>query len=144
MTDTPRNDYVETRGVVFFARMLDKIRLHAAGRLAADYNLGFSDSTSFDARFCRFWAVNYDRLAARTLEGGTDEEIFDWVFNGRLPLNPEHVFAWNSLLTKRGWRDDGSPSLLEEKVKAGFAEREDIQTFVDLHDADEGRKPRYS
>ena len=28
----PRDDYVETRGVIFFARLLDKIRLHAAGR----------------------------------------------------------------------------------------------------------------
>jgi len=52
-TQTPCSDYVETSGIIFFARMLDKIRLNAQGLLPAGYNLGFSDPTSFDARFCR-------------------------------------------------------------------------------------------
>jgi Domain of unknown function (DUF5069) len=55
---TPCSDYVETSGIIFFARMLDKIRLRARGVLADSYNLGFSDPTSFDARFCRFWHIS--------------------------------------------------------------------------------------
>ena len=138
----PRSDYVETRGVIFFARLLDKIRLHAAGKLPSDYNLGFNRPDTFDARFCRFWVVDFDALTARTLAGGTDEEIFDATFAGRLPLNEEQARAWNGFLAKRGWRDDASDDLAENKRALGFGDRDDVQTFVDLHDVDEGREIR--
>jgi hypothetical protein len=136
-------DYVKVRGVNFFARMLGKIRLRAQGKLPKDYNIGMSNPESFDARFCRFWDVDFDKIAARTLEGGTDEEVFDSIFAGR-KVNPEHVLIWNDFLEKRGWRDEGSEELEKEKKARGFADRKDIQTFVDFHDADEGRTPKYS
>jgi hypothetical protein len=140
---TPCSDYVETSGIIFFARMLDKIRLHAQGVLPAGYNLGFSDLTSFDARFCRFWDADYDRLAAKTLEGGTNEELLRWCFEGRNFPNDEQILVWNSFIIKRGWRDNGAPGLIVEKKLNGFADRDDIQTYVDLHDADEGRTPKF-
>ncbi len=37
-------------GIVFFGRMLDKIRLHAVGQLPPGYNLGASDWSWFDHR----------------------------------------------------------------------------------------------
>ena len=77
---TPCSDYVETRGLVYFARMLDKIRLHAAGQLPEGYFVGVEDPTVFDARCTRFLRVDYDELARRTLQGGTNEEILDWCF----------------------------------------------------------------
>jgi hypothetical protein len=140
---TPCEDYVETSGIVFFARMLDKIRLRAQGLLAADYNLGFSDPTSFDARFCRFWEIDYDQLAAKTLEGGTNEALLEWCFQDKKHPNSDQILVWNSFIIKRGWRDDGAPGLVAEKELYGFADRDDIQTYVDLHDADEGRTPRF-
>src|SRR5271165_5316695 len=39
-TQTPCSDYVETSGIIFFARMLDKVRLNAQGLLPAGYNFG--------------------------------------------------------------------------------------------------------
>ncbi len=141
---TPCSDHIETRGVIFFARLLDKIRLPAAGKLPSGYNLGFNKPDTFDARFCRFWGVDFEALTARTLQGGTDDEIFDATFAGRLPLNEEHVRVWNGFLAKRGWRDEASAELAEEKAAAGYAARDDIQTFVDFHDADEGRTPRWA
>jgi hypothetical protein len=142
-TQFPVSDHLKTRGVVYFARMVDKIRLHAAGKLPADYvpNLGFGDNTSFDARFCRFWGLDYEQVKARTLKGGTIEEIFDDLFAGRQPLNAEQVFVWNLFLLKRGWRDSGSAGVAAEKRDRGFADRADIQTYVDMHDAEEGREP---
>jgi hypothetical protein len=139
----PCSDYVETLGINFFARMLDKIRLNAKGLLPDDYNLGFSDPTSFDARFCRFWEIDYDQLAARTLQGGTNEELLEWCFQSRKFPNEDQIQVWNSFIIKRGWRDDGAPGLIVEKELFGFAMRDDIQTYVDLHDADEGRALRY-
>jgi hypothetical protein len=142
-TRFPVSDHVKTRGVVYFARMVDKIRLHAAGQLPADYvgHLGFGDNTSFDARCCRFWGLDYDQVKTRTLQGGTAEEIFDDLFAGRLPLNSEQIFVWNLFLLKRGWRDSGTPGVVAEKAAAGIADRADVQTYVDMHDIDEGRQP---
>jgi hypothetical protein len=42
---------------------------------------------------------------------------------------------------KRGWRDGGSEELAAVKKQAGLENRDDIQTWVDFHDVDEGRKP---
>ncbi len=140
----PCSDYVETSGIIFFARMLDKIRLKARGLLPEGYHLGFSDPTSFDARFCRFWEIDYDQLAAKTLDGGTNEELLDWCFEGRRRPNQDQIVVWNSFIIKRGWRDDGAPGLTIEKELSGFAARDDLQTYVDLHDAEEGRTPKFA
>jgi Domain of unknown function (DUF5069) len=140
---TPVTDYKETKGLVYFARMLDKIRLKSKGELPPDYFVGLDpDPTVFDARCTRFLGVNYDELVDRTLKGGSDEEILEWCFTrGRKP-NDEEIKIWNAFLLKRGWRDDGGPDLQAAKVRNGWGNRDDIQTWVDLHDAEEGRTPR--
>ena len=136
---TPCSDYLETKGLIYFARMLDKIRLDAQGRLSPGYFLGVEDPTFFDARCTRFLGVDYDQLVARTLEGGSDEEILDWCFeHGRKPSEEEILF-WNSFISKRGWRDESSADVLAAKQRAGWEDRDEIQTWVDLHEAEEGR-----
>lgn len=138
----PCTDYKETRGLIYFARMLDKIRLHAAGRLDEDYFVGVEDPTHFDARCARFLGVDYDAIVTRTLEGGSDEGVIEWCFDrGRRP-NEEEIEVWNAFLAKRGWRDAGSADLRAAKERAGWSERDDIQTWIDLHDAEEGRTSR--
>ena len=128
-----RSSYEKVGGIVFFGRMLDKIRLHAQGKLPADYNRGFG----FDGRCIRFLHVDYDALVKHALQGGTDEELLEWCFqNGRRP-NDEEILVWNAFLTKRGWRDEASDELKKFKEKRGFAHRDDIQTFCDFHKADE-------
>lgn len=119
--------------MVFFGRMLDKIRLHAQGKLPADYNRG----TGFDGRVCRFLHVEYPALVQRVLAGGKDEEILAWCFaHGRNPSD-EEIFIFNAFLTKRGWCDDSSAELETMKRERGFGSRTDIQTFFDFHKADE-------
>jgi len=141
-TQTPCNDYQETKGLIYFARMLDKIRLHAQGRLAPDYFVGVEDPTFFDSRCTRFLGINYDDLVERTLQGGSDEEILEWCFaRGRKP-SEEEISIWNAFLSKRGWRDEASDDLAAAKKRSGLDDRDDVQTWVDLHDAEEGRTPR--
>jgi len=138
----PRSAYDRTGGIVYFARMLNKIRLHAAGKLPADYhaNLG----VGFDGRCCRFLGVSYAALRERVLAGASDEEVLAWCFaNGRQP-GEEEVFIWNSFMMKRGWCDfdpGGTPELEHDKAASGFAHRNDIVTFFDFYEVDEGRKP---
>jgi hypothetical protein len=128
-----RRSYDKVGGVVFFGRMLDKIRLHAQGRLPEDYNRG----VGFDGRTCRFLHVDYEQLALRVMQGGTDEEVLDWCYQqGRRP-SEEEIFVWNAFMTKRGWRDDVSEWLAEQKRARGWEQRDDIQTAFDFHAADE-------
>ncbi len=143
IVQTPCSDYKETNGLIYFARMLDKIRLRAEGRLPDDYFTGVDeDPTFFDARCTRFIRVNYDELAKRTLQGGSDEEILEWCFDrGRKP-NQEEIEIWNAFIAKRGWRDSSSADLQAAKERNGWANRDDIQTWLDLHDAEEGRTPK--
>src|SRR5438552_18136767 len=104
----PCTDYQETKGLIYFARMLDKIRLNAAGKLAPGYFAGEEDPTFFDARCTRLLGVNYDDLAKRTLVGGSDDEIFEWRFARVRRPSEEEIGIWNALLSKRGGRDDAN------------------------------------
>ena len=120
---------------MFFARMLDKIRLHAQNRLPPDYNRGHG----FDGRLCRFLHVDYDALVAATLAEKDDAKILDWCHaNGQRPTAQE-IIIFNAFLSKRGWRDDVSDWIVEQKAKMGLSDRDDIQTAFDIHAADEGR-----
>ena len=127
-------------GIVVFGRVLDKIRLSAEGKLPTGYTLGpVSGNRTFDDRLCKFLHVDFDALAARTLDGGSDEEILEWCFSHGKRPNEEQIEVWNAFLTKRGWRDNGSPGLIKAKAEAGLEHRDDLLTYFDVIDAEEGR-----
>jgi hypothetical protein len=137
MNQYPRSAYDKVGGIVYFARMLDKIRLKAAEILPADYhkNLG----AGFDGRCCRFLSVTYAAVQQRVQQGGADEEILEWCFaHGRKP-NDEEILIWNAFMMKRGWRDDNTEQLDRYKVESGFSDRSEIQTLFDYYEFDEGR-----
>ena len=133
--NVPRSGYETVGGLVFFGRMLEKIRLYESGQLPDGYNLGWG----FDDRCCELLKVDYQTLKKRVLEGGTDEEMLEWCFaNGRRPSKDELLF-FNHFMMKRGWRDEYCDWVSKQKEKLGVSDREDIQTCFDIHDADEGR-----
>lgn len=137
-----RSPYDKVGGLVYFGRMLDKLRLKAAGKLPADYNVGTQDWYFFDARCTRFLGVRYADLRKRALQGGSDLQLLRWCFrHGRRP-NAEEIAIWNTFMTKRGWRDEASGGLETEKREAGLGGRKNLLTWFDLFDADEGRRPK--
>jgi gluconokinase len=125
-------------GVVYFGRMLDKIRANARGELPADWvpNLG----KGFDGRCVRFLDVAYEDLVARVLrESGSDEEILHWAFErGRKPSD-EQIEIWNEFMRKCGWNDEITPTLERRKRESRLEGRDEIQTMFQYIDADEGR-----
>ena len=133
-----RSNYDKIGRLVYFGRMLDKIRLHAAARLPADYqsNLG----KGFDQRCCTFLAVDYAELVRRTLAGGTDAEILAWCHERGGARTDDQCAWWNNFLMKRGWRDEASAILRQRIVEFGLAGKP-IETFSDLNENDEGRDP---
>ncbi len=139
----PCSDYVETKGVAFFARMLDKLRLKDQGLLPADYNYaGCPVHDCFDGYCCRFFEIDAPQLVERVRRGGSNEEILDWCFEKFGDPIEEKIEFWNNFVVKRGWRDDSTAELEQVKRADGFGDRADIQTWVDYHDVDEGRTPR--
>ncbi len=125
-------------GLVHFGRMLDKIRLHAAGKLPADYqpNLG----SGFDGRCIAFLHVAYADVVAQVKAGASDEAVLEWCYqHGRKPTEDE-IEIWNGFMSKRGWRDDGAAHLAQRiAAEPALAGRTDILTSFDFLDADEGR-----
>jgi len=130
----------QVNGLVYFGRMLDKMRLAAAGKLPGGWQAmrGTATNMTFDARCCRFLHVDYAALEAETLKGGSDEALLAWAFaNGRRP-NEEEIEVWNAFMTKRGWRDAGTQRLNERLAEIGLPPGT-VQTMFEFIDLDEGR-----
>ncbi len=135
-----RSPYAKVGRLVYFGRMLDKIRLHAAQTLpAGDYaaNLG----KGFDGRCCNFLRIKYDDLKARTLAGGlTDEQLLAWAHEQGGARTDEECEVWSGFMMKRGWRDAGAETLAQ-RIRESQLEAKPILTMFDYIDFDEGRDP---
>jgi carbohydrate kinase (thermoresistant glucokinase family) len=135
-----RSPYAKVGRLVYFGRMLDKIRLHAAGQLPVeDYaaNLG----QGFDARCCTFLRVNYDELKARVLVGDlTDAQLLAWCEQRGGGRSDEECEIWCGFMMKRGWRDAGA-EVLAKRIRESNLESKPVQTMFDYLDFDEGRDP---
>lgn len=133
----PTSPYTSIQGIVYFPRMLEKIRLHDAGELRTDLhaNLG----KSFDDVCCKFLGVRYADIEALVREGLDDRQILDWCFaNGSRP-SEEQIKVWSEYMRKRGWNDEVSEKLASRIEESGFGGRDDILVMFDYIDADEDR-----
>jgi gluconokinase len=129
-----------TGGMMYFSRMLDKIRLHARGELGEDYLPNLGRARAADGACANFLRVKYEELRDRVLAGGTDEEILEWCYEKGRRLNRGDLVVWNGFVSKLGWNDFVTPMLEDQKQKGGFAHRTDIVTVPDFIDLDEGRR----
>jgi len=132
-----RSPYAQVGGLVYFGRMLDKIRLHAVGQLPPDYvaNLG----RAFDQRCCRFLGVDHAELRDQTLAGQLgDARLLEWCATRGGPRSEEQREVWNGFMMKRGWRDEAA-EVLARRITESRLEGRPILTMFDYLDADEGR-----
>jgi len=137
-----RSPSAQVAGLVYFGRMLDKIRLYAQGTLPPDWQAmrGTPATLTFDARCCHFLGIDYAALETRTLQGGTDEELLEWAFKsgrGRKPTE-EEIEVWNGFMMKRGWRDTATQRLNERLAEIGLPPGT-VDTMFEFIDLDEGR-----
>jgi uncharacterized protein DUF5069 len=136
-----RSPFDQVNGLVYFGRMLDKIRLAAAGKLPEGWQpmRGTAMKGTFDWRCCQFLKIDYAALEAETLKGEkSDAELLAWAFqHGRQPDDQE-IEMWNAFMTKRGWRDAGTQRLHERLAEIGLPPGT-VQTMFEFIDLDEGR-----
>ena len=136
-----RSPSEQVGGIVYFGRMLDKMRLNAEGKLPEEWAamVGQGHAGSFDSRCCLFLHIEYPDLLEQTLKGGGDGELLEWAFaKGRKPTH-EEIEVWNGFMMKRGWRDSGSQRVKERLKEIGL-EPDTVRTMFDFIDLDEGRR----
>ena len=132
-----RSPYDKICGLVYFARMLDKIRSLARGELPAERVENFE--TDFDQKCAMFLGVNYELVVDYVNNGLSDHAILQSCFGmGHRPSDGE-IYMWNEFMRKRGWNDELSGTLEIEKKKHAMLSRSEIQTVFQFIDADCGR-----
>jgi len=138
-----RSPYAQTGRLVYFGRMIDKIRLNGRGELPSEYknNLGVGTVGFFDARCCQFLGVDYEKLKDQVLAGKNDEELVTWVHSAGSSRSDEDCALWNQFMMKRGWRDDGQKNLQRRIEESPHLKMREIKTMFDYIDYDEGRDP---
>ena len=144
-----RSPYAKVGRIVYFGRMLDKIRLHAAGKLPADYvsNIGDAKPRMFDTFCCAFLGISHAALTAQVIAiaddtPATDETLLAWAHAHGASRTDEECDIWNAFMCKRGWRDEARARLQMRIAESGAAlAGKTIETFFDYLDADEGRDP---
>ena len=135
----PKSPKEMTNGVMYFPRMLDKIRMHLGSELHDDYKENFGTPQTADSALCNFLRIHHCDLIERVKQGGSDEEILEWCFEKGRRLNEGDIRVWNGFISKLGWRDPVTPRLEQRKEQAGIGHRDDIQCIQDLIDWDEQR-----
>ena len=133
----PCSPLLETDGIIYFPRLCDKVRLMGKGTLHPDFhaNLG----AGYDRWTCEFLGVSYDDLKTQILSGATDQEALAWARQNGNPRTEVETTWWLAYMKTRGFRDDLAQRLAERKKEAPHTDRDDILTFMDYIEADEGR-----
>ena len=133
----PRSPREVMAGWVYLPRFIDKIRLHLANRLPADYQENFTKG--FDGFWLKSAGLTAEQFIGVVQRSLTDGEVCDWV-KKNLHRSEAEKAAFADYVLKRGSDTDELKARLQQrKTDAGLAHREDIQTFVDFIDADEKR-----
>lgn len=136
-----RSPYDKTLGGLHhLGRMIDKIRLKLAGTLPDDFQRNYGLSIGLDGQLCGFLGVNHADVEARVREGGTDEEVAEWIFARGLRPNRTQAMVWNEHSRKLGWHDRITPYIAKVKTEPGW-EHLTATTSFDLIEQSEGREP---
>ena len=134
----PRSPRESMCGWTHLPRFIDKIRLHLAGQLHADYQPNFCKG--FDGLWLEKAGVDAVQFIEVVKNSITDGEVCDWVLkNVQVPEAVKAAHRDRMLNSPRP--DDAAMQarLALRKKEAGLDHRDDIHSFVDFIDADEKR-----
>lgn len=125
-------------GLLHLPRFIAKIRKHLKDELPASYQRNFC--RGFDRFLCLHLGVDPQQVVeAVRASGDSDEELE----RSLLAIFPSdcRVAKWNRELVQKGMSEMGREALKEAKASLGAGDRDDIISFADILDFDEGRIP---
>ena len=134
----PRSPRETMDGWSYLPRYVDKIRLHLAGKLHADYQENFGKG--FDGLWLKHAGATHEQMIDVVKNSSTDGEVCDWVRRNVKKSSAEKAAHLQDLLSRPQPGDEAARARLAmRKEQSGMARRDDIKTFVDYIDADEKR-----
>ena len=134
----PRSPRETMNGWHYLPRYVDKIRMHLAGKLHADYqdNLG----KAFDGVWLKAAGLTHEQFVEVVKNSITDGQVCDWVRLNVKKTQAEKDAHWADVLCRPLANDEAAQARLKmRKEQAGIAHRDDVKCFVDMLDADEKR-----
>lgn len=135
----PRSPRETMDGWPHLPRYVDKIRLHLAGKLHADYQTNYG-TRGFDKAWLDAAGVTHAQMEEVVKQSITDGEVYDWVKqNVKKPAADKLRLLQNIVNYPAPDDADGIARLKLRKEQANLAQRSDITNFVDFIDADEKR-----
>ena len=134
----PRSPRETMDGWMYLPRYVDKIRLHLAGKLHADYQENFGKG--FDGMWLKAAGVAHEQMIGVVKNSITDGEVCDWVRQNVKKSPAEKAALAQDILSRpQAGNAEAVARLKMRKEQAGIAHRDDIRNFVDFIDADEKR-----
>jgi hypothetical protein len=134
----PRSPRETMDGWSYLPRYIDKIRLHLAGKLHADYQENFGKG--FDGMWLKAAGVTHEQMIEVVKNSVTDGEVCDWVRHNVKKSTAEKAAHARDIFSRP--QPDNAEAVARLKLRkeqSGIAHRDDIKTFVDYIDADEKR-----
>jgi hypothetical protein len=122
-------------GLLHLPRFLAKIRLQLRGQLPAAYARNFAGG--FDALLCLHLGIEPGEVIALARAHPTDSDFYS-ALHERIPSPPSPA-EWNRHFAQLGLSGTPHEQLETLKAQLGLSHRQDLRTFADLIDFDEGR-----
>lgn len=135
LSDLPSPYIPHKCGLLHLPRFIAKIRKHLAGTLPPPYQRNFTKG--FDGFLCLHLGIEpqtvIDLVKNAPNDAALDAEL--------LKIFPKDLKAhiWNRKLVQMGMSEMGRESLNATKAKMGLAHRDDLLSFADMIEIDEGR-----
>lgn len=134
----PRSPRETMCGWMHVPRYIDKIRLHLAGKLHADYQPNYGKG--FDGAWLKAADLTHEQFVEVVRSSITDGQVADWVLKNVKKSDADKKAHTEGMLNYPKADDQAMQDRLKQrKEQAGLTHRADIQTFVDFIDADEKR-----
>jgi len=134
----PRSPRETMCGWMHLPRYIDKIRLHLAGKLHADYLPNYGKG--FDGAWLKAAGLPHEQFVEVVRSSITDGQVADWVLKNVKKSDADKKTHVEGMMNYPKADDQAMQDRLKQrKEQAGLSHRTDIKTFVDFIDADEKR-----
>ena len=124
-------------GWIHLPRLIDKIRLHLAGKLHPDYQDNFTEG--FDGLWLAAAGLKAEDFINVVKSTITDGQVADWVRENVRKTQAEKEELARLILTRGNDTDERKARLKQRKEAYGISDRDDVKSFADLIEFDEKR-----
>ncbi len=138
----PRSPKIRLGNIAHLGRMIDKVRLRQAGQIP-DYNYL---TVGFDRYLLDFLELDTSAFEQNVRDGGTDQDILDWVRAQMTTRTPEELAGWNERIETSGPMDDTAKRRFQQRLEdvakkrgVSVATLPHVTAWSDLIELDEDR-----